>query len=162
MRPIAITLAALLMTGCGLTVPQLEEDPAVTAANANRPFTGVTARFAGALARDVSNKIANHCALRGELVLQRTDTVIHCSRELKPEESVVAALHAGDKLSSPPAYRREFALTPVGGDIEVRAQHWIEITPKLGSKRVVGGIDEGNPTTNLRVFLQEIGGTPAQ
>ena len=141
-----------------MSTPQLTNETATPAANA--AFTGVTARFPNALALDVSNKIANHCALRGYIVLKRTDWSVDCSKELKPEESVVAALHAGDKLASPPTYRTEFALTAAGGDIVVRAQHWIEVTQRLGGKRAVGGLDENNPNTNLRVFLQQIGGEP--
>ncbi len=159
MRAILSASILLLVTGCGLSVPQLTDDPVGGAVN-NQPFTGVTARFSNSVALDVSNKIANHCALRGYQVLQRTDLSVNCSKELKPEESVVAALHAGDKLSSPPAYRTAFALTPVGGDIVVKAQHWIEVVPRIGSRRAVGGIDENDPRTNLNVFLQEIGGAP--
>lgn len=161
MRMFWSLVIAGLLAGCGLSVPQLSDDPPGGAVN-NQPFTGVTARFTNAVALDVSNKIANHCALRGQQVLRRTNQTVDCSRELKPEESVVAALHAGDKLSSPPAYRTAFALTPVGGDIVVKAQHWIEVVPRLGSRRAVGGINENDPRTNLNVFLQEIGGTPEQ
>ena len=161
MRAILSASILLLATGCGLSVPQLSDDAPSGAVN-NQSFTGVTARFANSIALDVSNKIANHCALRGYQVLLRTDVTVNCSKELKPEESVVAALHAGDKLSSPPAYRTAFALTPAGGDIVVKAQHWIEITPRIGSRRAVGGIDENDPRTNLNVFLQEIGGTQDQ
>jgi hypothetical protein len=156
MRAILSAGIMAVVTGCGLSAPQLSNDPVLN--DTARPFAGVTARFANQVSLEVSNKIANHCAQRGWVVLQRTNLAVNCSKDLKPEESVVAALHAGDKLSSPPTYRSEFALSAVGTDTVVRAQHWIEIDQRVGGKRAVGGIDENNPRTNLRVFLREIGG----
>lgn len=152
-------MLALALCACEMSVPQYNaKKPVAADATAEAPFAGVTARFAGATALDVSNRIATHCAGRGYAVLKRADAYVLCGRDLKPEDSTIAARYVGDKLSSDPAYRAEFALRAVGGDIEVRARHWNEVTSLIGQKQVIGGIDETDPRANLTVFLSEIGG----
>lgn len=160
MRAIAVILVCLLMTACesgGL--PQYSDTPR-NAPQQPAQFNGVRADFPKLTALDVSNRIANHCAQRGYQVLQRTDRAVHCGKPLKPEESYIAAIYAEDKLSKDPTYRTEFVLNPVGLDTRVSAIHWIEVTPRIGSKRNVGTPDENDPRFSLRLFLQQVGGTP--
>lgn len=159
MRAVVTVFLAFALCACEMSVPQYTgKKPTAADATAEAPFTGVTLRFAGASAVDVSNRIATHCAARGYAVLRRSDAYVLCGRDLKPEDSAIAARYVGDKLSSDPAYRAEFALKAVGGDIEVRARHWNEVTSLIGEKQLIGGIDETDPRSNLTVFLSEIGG----
>ena len=160
MRAIAVILVCLPVTACETGLPQYSDTTREAAQQTAAQFNGVRAEFPQLTARDVSNRIANHCAQRGYQVLQRTDQAVHCGKPLKPEESYIAAIYAEDKLSKDPTYRTEFALNVVGLDTRVSAIHWIEVTPRIGSKRNVGTPDESDPRFSLRLFLEQVGGTP--
>lgn len=161
MRPVFTTCILLLVAGCSSTsIPQYTERPGTAKQTPQPAFAGIRAEFDKLSAHDVSNLIANQCALRGYQVLKRTEAEVHCGKELKPEDSGIAAYYADDKLSSEPQYRVQFVLNVVGLDTRASAVHWIEVEPILGDKRNVGSPDENDPRYSLRLFLQQIGGAP--
>lgn len=146
MKKIVLAACVLALTACAT------QPPLVKATASGYP----EGTFSNTSLDDARSKIIGACSAKGVLVQEANGNQVICGKTMDGQEGVLAQVLIGNSSSTTPERKIRFILYPVGKDVRVTAQQWIETQMARGQIEKME-LNQNSHRNNMQQFLNFAG-----